>query len=120
MSTSATKQDTVAATVVIARKAITEFVLAEQLPRPIGIRRPRASGPHGIPVDVSAGDAEAWVEATHAEYLGTESLNHDGQRYARVSWAGTVPSPVGDVAVVIRIVQRLGRTELTLVPGGAA
>lgn len=120
METSSTKQDTVAQTVVIARQAIREFVLEQQLPRPIGIRRPRRSGHTGIPVDVSAADVDAWIEATDAEYLSTETLNHEGQRYARVSWAGHVPSAIGDVAVVVRIVQRTGQPSLALVPGGAA
>jgi hypothetical protein len=119
METKQHQQDTVTATVPIARKAIREFILEQRLPRPIGVRRPRPSTP-GIPIDVSVEDIDSWVEATAAEYLGAEALNHEGLRYARTSWVGRVPSPVGDVAVVLRIVQRIGLPSLTMVPGGGA
>jgi hypothetical protein len=118
MSSSTTKQDTVAKTARLARTAVIEFGLERRLPHPIGIRRPRALG---VFVDVATVDHELWVEATGAEYLGTETLHHEGARFARVSWLGNVPTPVGDVPVVIRIAQRLDDAPtLSLVPSGGA
>lgn len=116
MSVSTTKQDMVAKTTVLAHTAIREFILERRVPRPQGIRRARNGA---VPIDLSVVDHEVWVDATDAKYVGTENLNHAGQIYARVAWAGRVPSPIGDVAVVLRIVQRVGETAL-VATGGAA
>jgi hypothetical protein len=121
MQTISNNQDTVAKTTGIARAAVVHFLLDHGLPRPIGIRRPRTGLGTALPVDLASTDLERWVEATGADYLGTETLNYAGQRYVRVSFKGSVPASVGDVAVVLRITQRVGPAPvLTVVDGGAA
>jgi hypothetical protein len=117
METSSTKQDTVAKTIALAMHAVAAYMLDQQLPAPRAIRRPRPRG-HQLRIDLFAADLEAWVQATGADYMGTETRN----RFVTVTFVGRVPSPLGDVAVELRIAQSHGVAprSLHLVPAGGA
>ena len=93
----------------LAMRAVARFWLDTNLPAPLAIRRPIRcpDAPRAVPIDVTVDDMEAWLEATSAVYLGTETALLEGSRVARVGHLGSVPSPIGDVMVLIRIVQRV-------------
>jgi hypothetical protein len=111
---------TVAKTTPIAMHAVAKFALDRRLPAPQAIRRPRV-GDRAIRVDLFVGEHEAWVEAAGADYLSTQTIGEHGRSVA-VRWTGQVPSPIGDVEVELRIVQRIDMPSrpLTLVPSGGA
>lgn len=116
-----TAQDTVGKTVGIAMHAVAKHGLDHRLPAPQAIRRPRV-GERTVRVDLLVDDHEAWVQATDADYLSTQTIGAHGRSVA-VRFAGRVPSPIGDVEVELRIVQRVvdAAPALTLVfSGGAA
>lgn len=120
-SVGVTAQDTVALTTPYALHAVAKHGLDRRLPAPQAIRRPRV-GERTVRVSLFVEDHEAWVEATDADYLSTETVGAHG-RSVVVRWAGRVPTAVGDVAVELQIVQRVGEIParpLRLVPGGAA
>jgi hypothetical protein len=102
--------------------AVAKYALDHRLPAPRAIRRPRL-GDRAVRVDLFVGDHEPWVEVLGADYLSTQTIGVHARSVA-VRWTGSVPSPVGDVAVELRIVQRIVDQEparsLSLVPGGAA
>lgn len=121
MSTSSTKQDTVVRTTPIAMHAVAKHGLDQRLPAPQAIRRPKV-GARAVRVSLFVDDLEAWVQATDAEYLSTETIG-EHRRSVVVRFAGHVPSPIGDVEVELQIVQRISDSParpLTLIPGGAA
>jgi hypothetical protein len=120
MKGSTPKEDTVTKTVGLVRTALAGFVLEQGLPRPIGVRRPRRSAPDAIFVDVCSTDVDLWIAATKAEYLGTEVLNHESNRFARVSYRGHVPTAIGGITVVIRITQRVNQPLLLVQDGEPA
>lgn len=106
----------------LALYAVADFMLERRLPAPIALRGP-ATCPHAVKavtIDVYASDVDAWTAATGAEYVDTRTARVDGERFALVTWTGSVPSPLGDVAVRIRIAQRVDdpRPQLALVGGG--
>lgn len=116
-----TAQDTVAKTTAYAMHAVAAHGLDRRLPAPRAIRRPRV-GERTVRVDLFVDDLEAWVQATGAEYLSTQPIGEHCRSVA-VRFGGLVPSPVGEVRVELRIVQRVGLESLrplTLVPDGAA
>lgn len=116
-----TAQDTVAKTTAYAMHAVAKHALDRRLPAARAIRRPRV-GDRAVRVDLFADDLEAWVQTTGADYLSTQTIGEHSRSVA-VRFAGSVPSPVGEVRVELRIVQRVGLDSprpLTLVPGGAA
>jgi len=120
MQTTGNKQDTINRTTSLAMHAVAKYALDRRLPAPRAIRRPRL-GDRAVRVDLFVGEHEAWVDALEAEYLSTETIGMHARSVA-VRWTGQVPSPVGFVAVELRIVQQLvdSARPLSLVPGGAA
>lgn len=120
METSSIMQDAVAKTTALAMHAVAKHGLDHRLPAPQAIRRPWV-GDRAVRVDLFVGEHEAWVESTAADYLSTQTIGVHGRSVA-VRWVGRVPSAVGDVAVELRIVQRIDPLvrPLTLVPGGVA
>jgi hypothetical protein len=122
MSSTTTKQDTINRTISLAMHAVAKYALEHRLPAPRAIRRPRL-GDRAVRVDLFVGEHEEWVDAIGADYLSTTTIGVHA-RSVQVTWAGRVPSPIGEVAVELRIVQRVVDQEpvrpLSLVPGGAA
>lgn len=118
--TTSTSSDTVTKTTPLAMHAVAKYALDQRLPAPQAIRRPRV-GQRAVRVDLFVGEHEEWVQALDAEYLSTTTIGEHGRSVA-VRWTGFVPSPVGNVEVELRIVQRVSDepSRLTLVPGGAA
>lgn len=121
METDSNKQDTINRTTALAMHAVAKYALDRRLPAPRAIRRPRV-GDRAVRVDLFVGEHEAWVDATGADYLSTQTIGVHARSVA-VKWTGRVPSPIGDVAVELRIVQRVAFDSvrpLSLVPGGVA
>lgn len=117
-----TGQDTVAKTAPLAMYAVAQHMIDRRLPSPRAIRAPRPGVEDArIRIDVYTDDLESWVQATAAAYLSSETrVAQDGARVVIVRFVGRVPSAIGDVAVVIRIAQRVHTPSLELVPGGVA
>lgn len=120
-----TQRDTVAArTAPIAMHAVAQLMLDRRLPAPMAIHGPRRckSAEKALRIDLYSGDIEAWVEATDADYESTvPGEDAGGEVCVLVTWRGTVASPVGVVAVVLRIVQRTSsRPRLSVVGGETA
>jgi hypothetical protein len=124
MSSTTTKQDTITKTTGLALALVAQFMLDQRLPSPIALRRPRhvrTSDPHAaaIRVDVHEADWDTWLDAIGSDpgtdYVGTETHRDRHGRFVIVSAAGRVPSPIGEVAVLLRTSQRL-----ELLQGGAA
>lgn len=108
----------------LAMYAVAQFMLDRRLPAPIALRAPSVcpSAIKAVTIDVYAADFDTWTDATDAEYVGTETTRIDGERFALVTMAGRVPSAMGDVAVRVRIAQRVDdpRPALSLVGGETA
>lgn len=124
METSTTKQDTVAKTAGLAMYAVAQHMLDQRLPSPIAIRGPRRcpGADRAVQVDVYVADLDAWIDATDATYLRTQTTTIDGERFALVTHEGRVQSAVGDVSVLIRIAQHVDppARQLVSLPGGVA
>jgi hypothetical protein len=122
MQTTSNKQDAINRTTALALHAVTRYALDHRLPAPQAIRRPRI-GDRAVRVDLYVGEHDAWVDALDAEYLSTQTIG-EARRSVAVKWGGQVPSPIGFVAVELRIVQHIsdryaGQTpQLALVPSG--
>lgn len=122
METTATTKATPATkTAGLALAAVAQFMLDQRLPSPLAIRRPRHAGAvQAVRVDLAVDDLEAWVQATAGAYESTKTIEANAPRSVIVTFAGRVSSPIGEVPVVLRIVQRLDADRLQLVSGGAA
>ena len=108
----------------IAMYAVAGFMLEQRLPAPMRISGPShcVHSEKAVRLDVYVDDSETWCEATDAEYVDTKTGTVDGDTFTLVTFRGKVPAAVGDVAVLIRIAQRVDnpRPALALVGGETA